>query len=130
MHRTRNSVRAVSASNDLFRTVLFCLMISAGPSVTSRSVSCSATQFGSKMVARRSAFVRNAVRCVGEALWREPWLSRQSVHRQGMRIAQARTPPPHAGQAGGGLVQKVEQKPPVVLSFRSGSVPPCSDLIV
>jgi hypothetical protein len=42
---------------------LFCLRISAWPSVGLRSVSCSATAFGSKMVARRSAFVRPHLGC-------------------------------------------------------------------
>ena len=63
MSRTRNSVRPVSASGGLCCRVLFCLRISARPSVGLRSVSCSATAFGSKMVARRFAFVRPRLGC-------------------------------------------------------------------
>ena len=58
MHRTRNSVAADSASYGQCCTVLFCLRISFRPSSPSRLVSCSAAELGSKMVARRSVFVR------------------------------------------------------------------------
>jgi hypothetical protein len=57
-HRTRNSVAAITAGDALFGTVLFSLRILAEGSITSRFISCAATGLGSKMVARRSIFVR------------------------------------------------------------------------
>jgi hypothetical protein len=60
MHRTRNSVAAISASDGPFCSGLFSLSISASPSTTSRFVSPVATGSGSKMVAKCSAFVRRA----------------------------------------------------------------------
>ncbi len=56
--RIRNAFVAVPAGDGPFRTVLFSLRILARPSITSRSVSCAATELGSKMVAGRSVFVR------------------------------------------------------------------------
>ena len=57
-HRIRNAFAAVPAGDGPFRTVLFSFRILAGPSITSRLVWCAATELGSKMVARRSVFVR------------------------------------------------------------------------
>jgi hypothetical protein len=57
-HRIRNAFAAVPAGNGPFRTGLFSLRILVGPSITSRLVSCAATELGSKMVARCSVFVR------------------------------------------------------------------------
>jgi hypothetical protein len=57
-HRTRNSVAAVSTDDGPFCTDLFSWKILAWPSITSRVVSSAATELGSKMVARRSVFVR------------------------------------------------------------------------
>jgi len=57
-HRIRNAFAAVPAGGGPFRTVLFSWTILVGPSITSRLVSCAATELGSKMVARRSVFVR------------------------------------------------------------------------
>jgi hypothetical protein len=51
----------ISAGGGLFCAVLFCLKISARRSVLSRLVLCAATEFGSKMVAGRSTFVRRHV---------------------------------------------------------------------
>jgi len=61
-HRTRNSVAAISASDGLFCTVLFSLRILAEPSIVSRALPRAATELGSKMVARRSVFVRRSNR--------------------------------------------------------------------
>jgi hypothetical protein len=58
-HRTRNSVTATPAGDGLFWAVLFSLNILARPSITWRCLSCAATELGSKMVARRSVFVRS-----------------------------------------------------------------------
>ena len=57
-HRIRNSFAALPDGDGPFCAVLFSLKILARRSITSRSVSCSATALGSKMVARRSVFVR------------------------------------------------------------------------
>jgi tetratricopeptide (TPR) repeat protein len=51
MHRTRNSVVAISASGGLFCTVLFSLGIWAASSITSRLVSCAATLASSEATA-------------------------------------------------------------------------------
>ena len=54
MHRTRNSVAAITASDPLPHPVLICLRNLTGKSVTCRPVSSAATGLGSKMVAKRS----------------------------------------------------------------------------
>jgi hypothetical protein len=58
MHRTRNSVTAISSDAALFCTLLFCLRILVSASGPSRLFPSCATELGSKMVAARSAFVR------------------------------------------------------------------------
>lgn len=61
MHRTRNAVAAITASDSLSRPVLICLQNLICSSVECRLVSSSATELGSKMVARCSGFVRPQV---------------------------------------------------------------------
>jgi hypothetical protein len=56
--RIRNSFAVVSASAGQFSTALFCLKIFVDPSIPSRLMSCFAAELGSKMVAKRSVFVR------------------------------------------------------------------------